>query len=46
MIELVVHEFDNVEVIEYDLSLRKVFGEPCKIRICHSHCNKSQFVRT
>ena len=28
MVEPVVHELDDVEVIEHDLSFRKVFGEP------------------
>ena len=28
MVELIIHELDDVEVIEHDLSLREVFCEP------------------
>ena len=37
MVELVVHELDDVEMIEHDLCVRKVFGELCGVRICHIH---------
>lgn len=46
MVKFVVHELDDVEVIEHDLSLREVFGEPGGVRICHVHCNKLQFTYT
>ena len=39
MVEPVVHELNDMEVIEHDLSLREVFGEPCVVSICHIHCN-------
>ena len=37
MVEFVIHELDDVEVIEHDLSLREVFGKPGGVRICHIH---------
>jgi hypothetical protein len=43
MVEFVIHELDDVEVIEHDLSLREVFGKPGGVRICHIHCNYLQF---
>ena len=46
MVELIVHEFDDVEMIEHDLSMGKVFGEPGGIRICHISCNKLQLTYT
>ena len=43
MVEPIIHELDDVEVIEHDLSTGKVFGKPSGVRICHIHCNNLQF---
>ena len=46
MVEPIIHELDDVEMIEHDLSFREVFGKPGGVRICHVHRNKLQFTCT